>query len=202
MDTKPIKISLAVSNRLDQYKKSGASYSQVIENFLDYFQATGLKPSDINSSPISIIQDATKRSIAILKNIENKKIDPMNLMLQQILEYHQKGNSVKSPVPISGNNSEITDEEVQGLLSKLEESEKQLSLKEIEIRKLHETIANNKPVSEGENHKTILIQIKDLVKDLQANKQSSNLKKSDFQIEKSIWNRDLDSIMNLINNVI
>jgi hypothetical protein len=198
MESKGIKISRIVAAKLDQYKKGDLSYSQVINSFLDYFEITGFKPSDLNTSTLSLIKNFSERNIAILKNIENKKIDPIHLMVEQILDHIKNG----SPKPeIKLNNSGISDEDVQGLVIKIEALERNLQTKEMENKDLHGRLAQVKTVNLSENHIENFKKIKELIKQLDDDKAIPDFKKTHIQIEKNLWRRNYDSIINLINNV-
>lgn len=196
--TPQIKIEEGVKNRLDRYKKNG-TYTMVIDSFLTYFETSGIKPTDVNLSPLSIVKDSTDRVIKILKNIENKKINQLLLFAELIIENQKSGGS---KIEKSDTSELVTNEEAQGLIDKIGILEANLKNKDKEIKNLNEKLSQKLEQKTDNKHIEIFKQIKIYCQQLDNQKTESKLKRDDWQIEKNLFSRNIESINNLINDVI
>lgn len=196
--TPQIKIEEGVKTRLDRYKKNG-TYTMVIDSFLNYFETTGIKPTDVNLSPLSIVKDSTERVVKILRKIELTKINQLILLSELIIENQKNtGNKIET----SHASEQVTNEEAQGLVDKIGILELELKSKDKEISILNGKLSQKLEQKTDNKHIEIFKQIKIYCQQLDKEKTESKLKRDDWQIEKNLFSRNMESINNLINDVI
>lgn len=195
MSLRTIKLYPDTKERIDRYKHRGTSYDDVIAQFLDYFESTGIKPNEIDSSPMTVTKKATERVVKILRNIETKKIHKMISMLDDILLRLSKPDA-KGAMP----EAIISSKEVEQLVSQIENLESDNTKLENEIEKLLSRAPNPKMVERPKPDLDFLKTIKAAVQELRDNVKNVQFQKDEYKIKKNILDRNLDTITNLIKN--
>jgi len=185
--------------RLEKYKRKNGTHDNILSSFLDYFETSGIKPTDVNLSPLSIVKDSTERVVKILRKIELTKINQLILLSELIIENQKTGGNKNEKTDTS---EQVTNEEAQGLIDKIGILELNLKSKEKEIRILNEKLSQKLEEKTDNKHIEILKQIKIYCQELDKQKTESKLKRDDWQIEKNLFTRNIESINNLINDVI
>lgn len=193
---KNIKVYPEVKEKIDKYKTRGNSYNDILESFVNYFETTKIKPHEVDLSPVNITKKTTERVVKILKNIENKKLSKMLLLLDEI---HDKvSKPVQKEITEITENTSFTDSEVAGLVSEIE------SLKDDKRKLTDEITALNGRISEGlepeirDVDMSFLELITSSVEELNNSKRQGGLGSDDFRISKSIYIRNIEQIQNAI----
>lgn len=192
-DHSNIRITVLNKARLAKYKKKYKSYANIIEAFLDYFDITETKPSDVNVGSIAMMKKSSDQIIGILRNLERNKIYKLLTLSEDIRNHQLSESKIKTEERVTDDEAEQLVEEI-GTLRKINKSQEQ------EIKKLNEMLSKNLGVSTENKHDEILKNIKKFVLELDSRKTTSNLKRDDWQIEKSLFSRNVESIINLIND--
>lgn len=193
MSLRTIKLYPETKERIDRFKHRGASYDDVVTQFLDYFDSTGIKPHQIDSSPITVTKKATERMVKILRNIETKKIHKMISMLDDILL-----RLSRSDTGTERQEGAISSKELEQLVSQIENLESDNTKLEKEIEKLlSQGQKDPKIVPPGPNL-DFLKSIRTAVQELRDNVKNVQFQKDEYKIKKNILDRNLDTITNLI----
>ncbi|PCI96052.1 MAG: hypothetical protein COB15_11435 [Flavobacteriales bacterium] len=199
MSITSIRVTQITKKRLEKYKKKSGTHENILISFLDYFEHSGVKPSDLNMNPISIVKDSVERVVRILKNIENKKINSLMInqefIIKKLVEKNTKKEDISSDDNITKEEAVIIHDNITNLESELKSAHSQIKLLN---GKLSEKLSDNN----DSNSKQILEEIKTLLLELDTKKTASKLIKNDYNIEKNLFKRNLDSALNLINNAV
>lgn len=205
MSDKPtgIRVNQITANRIKFLNKSN-SYEENIVACLDYFDRTGVNPFLLKEHPIEVTMKGFDRTIAVLKGVEKsnlKKFIDIENLLKPLAEWVQKGfpNHVENSVSIGNDEDQISEEELQAIVNlnqslttKVDELEKEIKLKNMEIFNLinSETSNNSNEVNLIKGH------ISDLTKRLE-----ESVKKSNFGNDYSIKYSDLSFIIQSLKNL-
>ena len=195
MSLRTIKLHPETKERIDRFKHRGASYDDVVAQFLDYFDSTGIKPHQIDSSPITVTKKATERMVKILRNIETKKIHKMISMLDDILL-----RLSRSDTGTATQGESISSKELEQLVSQIENLESDNTKLENEIEKLLSQGQNSPKIVPPSQNLDFLKNIQTAVQELRDNVKNVQFQKDEYKIKKNILDRNLDSITNLIKN--
>jgi len=195
MSLQTIKIYPETKERVDKFKSRGTSYDDVLSQFLDYFESTGIKPNEIDSSPMTVTKKATERVVKIIRNIETKKLSKIMGMLEDILvRVSESDNQTVAQGEI------FSSKEVEELVETIETLQEENSRLENRIEEIL-TTGNNDPKTETlKPNLDFLDAILKAVKELRDNAKSIQLQKDEYKIKKNILDRNLDTISNLIKN--
>ena len=191
-----ISITQETKSRLQKYRKKYSSYNGAVNALLDYFDVVGITPADTNKSPISILKDGTERTIKIIRNIEQKKINPILAYVESLHnENDVKGEKKESDLGLS-------DEELQAINQLNDELQLEVESLKNEVKVLSKTILdlkeNKTPVQDNSKYTNKLDRIKVLIKELDSTKTQKNIIQG-FIFEKNRWNRVKDEISNILN---
>ncbi len=193
MSLRTIKLYPETKERIDRFKHRGASYDDVVTQFLDYFDSTGIKPHQIDSSPITVTKKATERMVKILRNIETKKIHKMISMLDDILL-----RLSRSDTGTERQEGAISSKELEQLVSQIENLESDNTKLEKEIEKLLSQGQNDPKIVPPGPNLDFLKSIRTAVQELRDNVKNVQFQKDEYKIKKNILDRNLDTITNLI----
>lgn len=192
MSTTPVRIDDSTISRLKIFKKKYKSYDSVITAFVDYFEATGINPSEIQTSPISMVKKRTDDIIKIMKGIEketNKKLNRIEGFVE--LNYNKNNPGVQPDF------SDSDLEELNNHIAKIEaENKAQINTISNLKKDLLEakSVTNNQPVIDNESTFQL---IRSELSKLINSKEISRLAKGSYQIEKGLFEAVTSSIFNL-----
>jgi len=192
-ELKTIKVYPDTKESIDKFKTKGKSYDDVLMSFIDYFETTKIHPNRTDLSPSSVTKKSTERVIKILKNIENKKLSKMLIMLDEIYLKVSKNEG--------DNSSTFSEKVVRELVEKNEilEAEKAAQIREVNRLKLE--LSKTENAHNNSTNLSFLKAIENAAIQLNENVKSSLGRKDEYIINKNIFKRNIDTIMNLIRDV-
>ena len=192
MSTESLKIFPDTKSRLDNHKKKYGSYDKIISAFLDYFEVTGIKPHEVQSSPIAIVKSRADATISLMRGIEKKAV-------KRDQETHSFLEAIYEKLD-SQNGGAYTEEEGQIFLQNINKLESDIKEKEAEIRKLKQQILNNNDSQKSDLSPKIsdnYSEIRNQINLINESKTTSRVKDNHYQISKNIYTSAYESIMNL-----
>ena len=133
-----IRVLSLTKARLDAARGTKSS-SSFIDSMLNYFEVTGVEPSSIKFHPGIEIVNRVDSIMKVIKSIEKSKINPLLEKFDLILESNPNLNKVNST-----RESQVTDEEINQLVNKVNNLTEQLKEKERKIQRLETDLYNTK----------------------------------------------------------
>lgn len=141
--------------RLDAARGS-KSISSYIDSMLNYFEVTGTEPSSIKAHPGIEVVNRVESIMKVIKSIEKSKINPLLEKFDLILKSNPNLISVTRE-------SQVTDEEVNQLVLKVNRLTETVSEKERIIARLESNLASARNENSGSSTLRRMNEIKGLI---------------------------------------
>jgi len=163
-----IRVLSLTKARLDAARGT-KSISSYIDIMLNYFEVTGTEPASIKFHPGIEVVNRVDSIMKVIKSIEKLKINPLLEKFDLMLESNPNFNKVYST-----RESQVTDEEINQLVNKVNNQTEQLNEKERKIQRLETDLRNEKNNNSSTASLRKISEIKSLVNLLFTDKYSKH----------------------------